>query len=109
MDSGKFLIVGFKLPNKEGEWGNLRALVDVKIGNMIIRNFRVIQKPDSKPYVTPPQSMYIQEGQKNFVQIVLFDDEIFWETLKREILRQYERLIGEAMRNETTIKKPVQL
>jgi DNA-binding cell septation regulator SpoVG len=35
--------------------GNLKALVDVRLGPLLVRNCRIIQQPEQRPYLSLPQ------------------------------------------------------
>ena len=54
---------------------NLHVLVDVRIGNIEIKNFRVIQQPGMRSYVSAPQMEYTRaNGSKGYFPVVKICD-----------------------------------
>jgi len=57
--------------------GPLRAFVDVRLGNLLVRDFRVMKGNGSKAYVKGPFATYKDKtGQLRFRQIIDFPDEV---------------------------------
>jgi DNA-binding cell septation regulator SpoVG len=55
--------------------GNLKAYVTVKIGEITIHDFRVIQQPNQRAYVSMPQRQYTtSDGQRGFRPLVDMPD-----------------------------------
>lgn len=87
-------IIEVRRPKVGGEWGNLRALVDLRINNLIIKNFRVIQQVGQRAYVGVPQTFYIQNGQKLFIPLVFFVNKEDLERVKEFILENFDSWEG---------------
>ena len=69
----------------------LKAFVDVQIGNLVIRDFRVIKENSQRPYVKVPFSTCKdQAGQLKFRRIVVLPDEMRGE-IDLAILNAYQR------------------
>lgn len=60
--------------------GNLKAFADVKIGDILIKDWRVIQKDGAAPWISGPQKMYEKDGQKKYTNLIEVSKE-----LKQEI------------------------
>jgi len=57
--------------------GPLRAFVDVRLGNLLVKDFRVMQDNGGRPYVKAPFSTYKNKnGELCFRQIIDFPDEV---------------------------------
>ena len=57
--------------------GPLRAFVDVKVGDLLVRDFRVMQDYAGRPYVRAPFNTYKNAtGELCFRQIVDLPDEV---------------------------------
>ena len=67
-------LIGFKLfPGRKV----IKAFADVKIGEIIIRDFRVIKEDGQRPYVKAPFVVYKDRvGKLQFRQIAVLPDEI---------------------------------
>lgn len=53
--------------------GNLRALVDVKIGPLIVHKTRFVQQSGQRPFLAPPQETWEdQAGKKHYAALVTF-------------------------------------
>lgn len=46
--------------------GNLRAFVSVKIGSVVIHDFRIVKQENQVAYVQPPQRTFIEDGKVKF-------------------------------------------
>ncbi len=56
--------------------GPLRAFADIEIGDVVIKDFRVMQD-NGRPYVKAPFSTYRdKDGEMKFRQIVILPDEL---------------------------------
>ena len=67
-------VVEIRKPRKPGP---LRAFVDVRLGNLLVRDFRVIQDNGGRPYVKLPFCTYKNEsGELCFRQIIDLPDEV---------------------------------
>ena len=62
--------------------GNFRAFASVRIGEVMIHDFRIVQQPGQRAWVSPPQREYEKDGQKKYAAIVELSD-----ALKREVSR----------------------
>ena len=57
--------------------GPLRAFADVKVGSVLVRDFRVLQDGAARPYVRAPYNTYKNPtGELCFRQIVDLPDEV---------------------------------
>ncbi len=69
----------------------LKAFVDMKIGDLIIKDFRVLKEDGKRPYVKVPFVTYKdQTGQLKFKPIVVLPDEVRGE-VDLAILNAYQR------------------
>jgi DNA-binding cell septation regulator SpoVG len=52
--------------------GNLRALVDIALGpSLIIRDFRIVQKPGQRPWVSPPTREWQgEDGKRKYTTMI---------------------------------------
>jgi len=63
------------------ENGNLKAFVKLKICDVVFHDFRIVQQPNQKAWVSAPVSSWVDEaGLRRYKTIVEFPQE-----LKREI------------------------
>jgi len=69
----------------------LRAFVDIQLGNVVIRDFRVMKENGKRLYVKAPFSTYKdQTGQLKFRPIVVLPDEVRGE-IDLAMLNAYQR------------------
>ena len=69
----------------------LRAFVDIRLGDLVIRDFRVLKEDGKRPYVKVPFVTYkTQTGQLKFKPIVVLPDEVRGE-VDLAILNAYQR------------------
>jgi hypothetical protein len=59
---------------KPMERGNLRAFVKIQIGPLVMSDFRIIQQPGQRAYVSPPQSEYEVSGKKRYKPLLEYPD-----------------------------------
>ena len=79
----------------------LRAFADVKLGGIIIRDFRVMKEDGKPPHVKVPFSTYKgPDGQLRFRPIIILPDEVRGE-VDLAILNAYRR------EKEQKVGKPV--
>ena len=77
----------------------LKAFVDIQLGSVIIRDFRVMKEDGRRLYVKAPISTYKdQTGQLKFRPIIVLPDEVRGE-IDLAILNAYQREM-EKMENE---------
>lgn len=51
--------------------GNLKAFVSVRVGPLIMHDWRIIQQDGQRAYVSPPQAEYVDaEGRKRFRKVL---------------------------------------
>ena len=55
-------VIGIRKFNK----GDLRAFVDVRFDDIIIHDFRILQRPGRNPWVSLPVRMWTSEGGERF-------------------------------------------
>ena len=68
-----------------------QAFIDVQLGNIIVRDFRVVKEDGRRPYVKVPYSTYKdQTGQLKFRPTVILPDEVRGE-VDLAILNAYQR------------------
>ena len=65
------------------DFGSLRALVSVRLGDMEIRGFKVIDQGEGKAWVAEPDREIIRDGKKDYYKIVRFTE----KEAKRESTR----------------------
>jgi DNA-binding cell septation regulator SpoVG len=69
----------------------LKAFADVRLGNIVIRDFRIVKEDGRRPYVKVPFSTYKdQKGQIKFRPIIVLPDEVRGE-VDLAILNAYQR------------------
>lgn len=70
---------------------SLKAFADVRLGNIVIRDFRVVKEVGKRPHVKAPFSTYKdQKGQIKFRPIIVLPDEVRGE-VDLLILNAYQR------------------
>jgi len=70
---------------------SLKAFADVRIGNILIRDFRIVKEDGKRPHVKAPFSTYKdQTGQIKFRPIIDLPDEVRGE-VDLAILNAYRR------------------
>lgn len=75
------------------DFGSLKALVSVHLGDMEIRGFKVIDQGDGKPWVASPSREIIREGRKEFYDIVRFADKEKRQEFSAWVLQEYEKAL----------------
>ncbi len=71
--------------------GNLRAFADIQAGSLKIYNCRVVQQPEQRPWVAPPQREYLDaSGQKRYAPIVEWNRELGM-LITSAVVEAYER------------------
>jgi DNA-binding cell septation regulator SpoVG len=71
------------------DFGSLRALVSVTIGDLEIRGFKVLDQGDNKPWVAPPSREIHRDGQKEYYNIVRFTEKDAERAFNDWVLRAY--------------------
>ena len=56
--------------------GALKAFVDVKIGDIVIKDFRVVQQEGSEAWVSVPQKEYNYNGEKRYAKMITLSNEL---------------------------------
>lgn len=70
-----------------------KAVADVKIGDWIIRDFRIIQAEGKSAWVTPPQSSWrLGDGAMTHKTLVKLPDDIEAE-VSRAILKRFQEKV----------------
>lgn len=73
----------------------LKAFIDVRIGDFLIRDFRIVQEAGKRPHVKAPFTTYKNpKGQLNFRPIIILPDEVRGEvdlTLLNAFQREMEK------------------
>jgi DNA-binding cell septation regulator SpoVG len=84
----KVEVLGLRLLN---DGRPLKAFVDIQLGNVVIRDFRVMKEDGKRLYVKAPFSTYKdQTGQLKFRPIIVLPDEVRGE-IDLAILNAYQR------------------
>ena len=76
---------------KTVDFGSLRALVTVQLGEMEIRGFKVIDQGDGKPWVAPPSREVLRDGKKEYFDVVRFLDQDARRDFSDWVLKAYKR------------------
>jgi DNA-binding cell septation regulator SpoVG len=70
---------------------SLKAFADVRLGNIVIRDFRIVKENGKRPHVKAPFSTYKdQKGQIKFRPIIVLPDEVRGE-VDLALLNAYRR------------------
>lgn len=70
---------------------SLKAFADVRLGNIVIRDFRIVKEVGKRPHVKAPFSTYKdQKGQLKFRPIIVLPDEVRGE-VDLAILNAFQR------------------
>lgn len=75
-------------------WGNLRGLALVRIGPITIRGFRVIQQPDQRAWVAPPQREIERDGRKVHFPIVELPRDVK-QVVQHKVLERWRTEVSE--------------
>lgn len=70
-------LLNFKLVN----FGNVRALATIRVNGFIIKNIKIIQEKNKKPYFRLPETSFIKDGKTIYTHLFEIED----IELKREI------------------------
>lgn len=77
------------------DFGSLKALVSVHIGAMEIRGFKVIDAGGKEgPWVAPPSREIHRDGQKEYYNIVRFEDKDARRKFNDWVLEEYRKASG---------------
>lgn len=69
----------------------LKAFADVKLGDIVIRDFRIMKENGNRPYVKAPFSTYKdQKGRLKYRPIIILPDEVRGE-VDLQILNAFRR------------------
>lgn len=69
--------------------GNLKAFVTVRIGPLTVRDFRIVQQPGQRAYVSAPQAEYEMNGQRRYKPLLEYPQE--WkEAIQSAVLQAWE-------------------
>lgn len=71
------------------DFGSLKALVSVQMGDMEIRGFKVIDQGDGNPWVASPSREINRNGNKEYFNIVRFNTSEARQEFKNWILGEY--------------------
>ena len=55
---------------KKIEKGALQAFVDVEIGQVHIKGFRVVKQPGQAAWISLPQAEYVKNGEKRYANLI---------------------------------------
>lgn len=85
----------FKCDFRMVDFGSLKALLSVTIGDFEIRGFKVIDQGDGKPWVSAPSREIIKGGNKEYYEIVRFTNEDARKEFNRKVIEEYRKLAPE--------------
>jgi len=79
------------MQKKDGEnWGNLKALVDIRIDDKIeLFGIRIVKDMDGKLWVAMPSYVLMNQKKKSFVKVIHFTNLEDWIEVKTKILDYY--------------------
>ena len=70
--------------------GNLKAFCDVRLGGILVKDFRVIQQPGQRPWTSPPQREWTDaNGQTRYAPVVELTDRLK-QQVQQAILEAWE-------------------
>jgi len=72
------------------DYGKTRAFVEIQIGGMRIKDFKVLQG-ESGPWVAFPSREYTKDGVKKYAKTVYFPEKEDYEKFCKWVLDAYER------------------
>jgi hypothetical protein len=72
------------------DFGSLKALVSIKMMEMEIRGFKVIEKPDGGRYVAPPTREVYRDGKPEYFNLVRLGSKEATQKFRRLILDAYD-------------------
>lgn len=72
------------------DFGSLKALVSIKMGEMEIRGFKVIENPKGGRYIAPPSREIKREGKPYYHDLVRFDSKEAMAKFRRLVLDAYD-------------------
>ena len=79
---------------RNGNQGNLKAFVDIQIGQTLMRDFRVVHVEGQTPWVASPQTSWKDgTGEIKYKSIITFPKELK-ELVDSMILAHYQRETG---------------
>jgi len=79
---------------KTVDFGSLKALVSVQMGDLEIRGFKVIDQEGGKPWVAMPSREVVREGRKEYFNIVRFPEPEDKRSFSEWVLKAYRREIN---------------
>ena len=56
--------------------GNIKAFCDIQIGKTEFYDFKVVQQPDQKPWISTPTAQWNKDGTTKYKQLIKFPDEL---------------------------------
>ena len=76
------------------DFGSLKALATIQLGEMKIRGFKVVETPNGGRFVAPPsREVRRNEGGKHeYYDLVKFDTKEALEQFRRIILEEYKKV-----------------
>ena len=86
--------MNFEVNVRTVEFGSVKALVSVTIGDLEIRGFRVIEQNDGDPWVAMPSREFQKEGDRQFFNIVYIADAKKKEEFCNKILEAYREKLS---------------
>jgi len=70
--------------------GNLKGFASIRIGPLTVRDFRIIQQPNQRAYVSAPQQEYFDaDGRKKFKPLLDYPD-TWRDAIKNAVLEAWE-------------------
>ncbi len=71
--------------------GNLKAFVSVRVGPLIMHDWRIIQQSGQRAYVSPPQAEYVDAAGKKRFKPLLDCPKEWRDEIDKTILAAWER------------------
>lgn len=82
------------------DFGTLKALVHVRFGPMTVRGFKVLKVRDEEPWVASPSREVLRDGQTEYYDVILWENEEVKKEFDTWILKAYNEHLMEGAENE---------
>jgi len=91
----KVEVLNITKKENEGNWGNLVALVDVRLDDKIeVFGIRIVKDMDGKFWVAVPSYMVMDQKQKSFIKVIHFTNLEDWAEVRTTILSYYQSKVN---------------
>lgn len=75
------------------DFGSLRALVSVKVAGMEVRDLKIVDEGDGKPYVASPVREVFRDGRKMYRPVIRFDKDRAGAEFQEWLLGEYRQAL----------------